>query len=136
MKLYTLECDSTVWEQHALDSEEGLVSSALMRTEVAFALEQKEARGDIRPQAARVLLRILDHDIGAGRFQLIPVGSDVLDEACAVGQECHRADPSLFVRTLDGIHLATARLLKCRQVATADTRMQRAAQLLGFRLLV
>jgi len=134
-KLYTQESDTALWERHALDEEDGLVASALMRTEIAFAMEQKEARGDIFPGAARALLRNLDRDIKVGRFLIIPVGMDVLDGGCDVARECYHADPSVFVRTLDGIHLATARLLKCRQLATADARMRDAAGLLGFDLL-
>ena len=135
IKLYTLESDSLEWQQRALEAEGDLVASALMRTEVCFALEQKELRGEILPGGASALLEIIDHDIDAGRFCLFPVGTDVLQEACAIATTCFRNDPPLLLRTLDGIHLATARLMKCKQVATTDKRMRDGAGLLGLGLL-
>ncbi len=100
-----------------------------------FALEQKEIRGDIMSGAARVLLQQLDYDISKGRFQLIPMGEDVLIAACDIASKCYHAKPAVFIRTIDGIHLATAQLLKCRQIATADVRMKSAAEFLGLKLL-
>jgi predicted nucleic acid-binding protein len=135
VKLYTQENDSGFWEKHALESDDQFVSSALMRTEMAFALEQKEARGDICSGAADELLKHLDYDIGKGRFTLIPIGSDVLSQSCGIARKCYHAKPSIFIRTLDGIHLATAKLLKCRQIAGADARMNVAADFMGFELL-
>ena len=105
-----------------------------MRTEMAFALEQKEVRGDISVGAAKALLSQFDHDINKGRFQLIPIGTDVLNMACDIAGDCYHTKPPIYIRTLDGIHLATARLLKCRYIATADVRMKTAADFLGFKL--
>lgn len=135
IKLYAQESDSGAWEQRALDADDGLIASALMRTEAVYAFHQKEGRGEIKPGAAQALLELLDGDIDAGRYQMIPVGSDVLAEACTIARECYLADPPVFTRTLDGIHLATARLLKCKHVATSDARMRVAAELLGFVLI-
>ncbi len=135
IKLYAQESDSDVWEQHAVGANDGLIASALMRTEAAYAFRQKESRGEIKPGAAEALLGLLDGDIKAGRYQMIPVGGDVLAEACTIAQECYLADLPVFTRTLDGIHLATARLLKCKRVATSDVRMRVAAEFLGFALI-
>ena len=135
IKLYAQESDSGVWEQRALHADDGLVASALMRTEAVYAFHQKEIRGEIKPGAAQALLDLLDGDIDAGRYLMIPLGGDVLDEACTIARECYLADPPVFTRTLDGIHLATARLLKCKHVATSDARMRVAAELLGFVLI-
>ncbi len=136
MKLYTQESDSGFWEKHALETSCDRISSALMRAEMSFAFEQKEARGEVIPGAALALMKYLDHDISMGRFQLIPIGADVLSVAGDIAAQCYHANPSIFIRTLDGIHLATAQLLKCRQIATADARMKIAADFLGFELLV
>ncbi|MDE0839320.1 MAG: type II toxin-antitoxin system VapC family toxin, partial [Kiritimatiellae bacterium] len=134
IKLYTEEGDSGEWQQRACDAQEQLVSSSLMRTESAFALEQKEHRGDILCGGATALLEILDQDIAAGRFNLFPVGEDVLNEAVTIAETCYHASPVTLLRTPDGIHLATARLLRCTQIAAADDRMRTAAETLGLTL--
>jgi uncharacterized protein len=132
IKLYALESDSEQWELTACEGREQLVSSALMRTEGAFALEQKERRGEILPGGASALMELLDRDISAGRFNLFPVGEDVLRHAASLAGECYHAAPSIPLRTLDGIHLATAQLLKCTSIATADGRMRTGAEHLGL----
>ena len=136
MKLYTQESDSEFWEKCALGNSAGRVSSALMRTEMSFAFEQKEARNEIFADAAEELNKQLDRDISKGRFQLIPIGTDVLKSAEGIANKCYHAKPAIFIRTLDGIHLATAHLLKCRRIATADARMKIAADFLGFEVFV
>jgi predicted nucleic acid-binding protein len=135
IKLYTAESDSEEWQHHACDAEEQLVSSALMRTESAYALEQKECRGEILSGGAAKLLELLDHDVAGGRFNLFPVGEDVLSEAVAIAGVCYRASPNVPLRTLDGIHLATAALLKCTCIATTDEGTRKGAQILGITLL-
>jgi predicted nucleic acid-binding protein len=135
IKLYTEESDSAEWQCRACAVEEPLASSAIMRAETAYALEQKEHRGEIRKNAAAALLEFLDRDIAAGRFHLFPVGEDVLCEAVAIAGMCYRASPRVPLRTLDGIHLATARLLKCTSIATADDRMRIGAKTLGLALI-
>lgn len=135
IKLYTLESDSGPWQRRAIEADEALVTSGLLRTEMAFALEQKEARGDVTPGGANAILDVFDRDVESGRFGLVPMGVDVLREAATIAQTCYHATPSVPLRTLDGIHLATARLLKCRQIATADARMRAGAGLLGLNLV-
>jgi predicted nucleic acid-binding protein len=134
VKLYTAELDSAEWEDAAVLAGESLVSSALLRVELAYAFEQKEARGEILRGSTQALLRVFENDIAEGRYQLVPVGSDVLQTACKIAAECYHSQPVVSLRTLDGIHLATAILLKCKRIATADARMQAAAPLLGLDL--
>jgi predicted nucleic acid-binding protein len=119
----------------AVEGTGTLAASELMRVEAAYALEQKERRGEVRTGGASALLVILDHDIEQGRFTLFPVGSDVLREAVSIARICYRSFPAVSLRTLDGVHLATTRILKCRHMATADERMLAAAQALGIDVL-
>ena len=135
VKLYTHESDSGLWEKLAISAEDGLVASALLRVELAYAFEQKEARGDLSPAASQALLALFDHDVAKGRIQLIPIGSDVLQAACRIAVACYHDEDSVPLRTLDGIHLATATLLKCRRIATADVRMKAASAILGLCLV-
>ncbi len=135
IKLYTAESDSRQWQQAALEADEQIVSSVLLETELAYAFEQKEFRGEIKATGAKVLWRLFLRDVKDGRFVLYPVGRDVLTMAAGIAESCYHASPPIPLRTFDGLHLATVRLLKCRAIATADSRMKTAAAVLNIPLL-
>lgn len=127
LKLYVSESDSSHWERQATTLDGPFVSSAIIEAELACALVRKELQADLVPGGAQKLLEVFRQDVRAGRFQLFPVGSDVLASVHGLASLCSTHPPPIFLRTLDAIHLATATLLKCRQVATADDRMRLAA---------
>jgi predicted nucleic acid-binding protein len=135
LKLYVRESDSELWEERAVDCREDLVASALLEAELAYALIRKESLGDVRPGGADALLARFRRDVEWARFTLYPVGTDVLHTAVELANRCVKVGKSGAVRTLDGIHLATAQLLKCSAVATADRRMRAAAESLGIPLV-
>jgi predicted nucleic acid-binding protein len=129
VKLYAEEEDSAEWQQRILLQEAPLRTSALSFSEMAYALKQKEARAEIKSGAAKILFKLFESDVDAGRFLLVPIGKDVLKasvELLACGSP---------LRTLDGLHLATAKLLKCHKIATTDRRLAEAARSAGFKLL-
>ena len=74
LKLYTAESDSLVWQRQALGSRDEFGASALMEAEMAYALEQKELRGEVKPGGAQALLRLFSRDLQAGRFALAGQG--------------------------------------------------------------
>jgi len=132
IKLYTAESDSTLWHSVAVDRTDERVSSALLEAELAFALSQKELRGEVASGGANALLRIFRHDVKVGRFILFPLGADVIRRAAALAKEAAACQPTCPLRTLDGLHLATAAILRCKDIATADVRMKAGAHLLGM----
>lgn len=134
LKLYTAENDSLLWQSQALTADDEFVSSVILETELVYALEQKELRGEIKQGGAKALLHIFRNDLQAERFTLFPVGTDVLKAAATIATQCYHAEKPIHVRTLDGLHLATSRLLKCRSVATTDVRMKAAATFLNIPL--
>lgn len=113
VKLAVAEPESAALRRY-LSRRQPLVSSALVRTEVARALllsgPEAVARGE------QVLRRI----------QLVRVNDRVLSEA-------GRMAPT-ELRSLDAIHLASARHLgsAVRQIVTYDARMADAAQVCGW----
>ncbi len=135
LKLYTAESDSGHWQNVALEQDDEMASSALLETEMAYAFEQKELRGDIKSGGAQALLRLFRRDLKDERFVLVPIGRDVLTMAAGIAESCYQARHPVPLRTLDGLHLATARLLKCRAIATTDSRMTAAAAVLAIPLL-
>jgi predicted nucleic acid-binding protein len=60
----------------------------------------------------------------------VPVGQNVLEGAIEVAKACLDRTPPIPLRTLDGIHLATARLMRVSRIVTTDDRMRAAAILL------
>ena len=135
LKLYASESDSDQWQKAALEQDDEFASSSLLETEMAYALAQKEKRGDFKPGGAQAVLRLFRRDLKDERFVLYPVGRDVLMLAAGFAESCYRARHPIPLRTLDGLHLATARLLKCRAMATADSRMKAAAAMLSLPLI-
>ena len=135
LKLYTRESDSEQWERLAVSLEEDFASSTLLETEMTCALHRKEQRGEVKTDGAETILGLFRNDVQAGRFTLCPIGADVLSHAGTLAAQCYRHAEPVNIRTLDALHLATATLLKCRAIATADERMQAAAQLLGFKTI-
>lgn len=132
LKLYCLETDSGIYREKIANSTEPPVSSTLARTELHYAFQQKAARGETGNRPPETLIEFLEEDIRLGRIRLFPVGSDVLQQAEAIASACYDAAEPIFLRTLDGIHLATARLMKSQRIISTDERMNAAAELLGI----
>ncbi|TVP81860.1 MAG: PIN domain-containing protein [Puniceicoccaceae bacterium] len=132
LKLYCKESDSEIFRNKIATSIEPPVTSALARTELCYAFQQKATRGETGHRPAEALFHWLQEDIRKGRIQLFPVGSDVLERAEEIASQCYAANEAIFLRTLDGIHLATAQLTKSRTIISTDDRMNTAAQLLGM----
>jgi predicted nucleic acid-binding protein len=132
LKLYCQESDSEIFRKKIAASLEPPVASTLVRTELCYAFQQKAKRGETGHRRAEDLFDLLQADIRQGRICLFPVGSDVLERAEQLASECYGASEAIFLRTLDGIHLATAQLTKSRSIISTDERMNAAAQLLGM----
>lgn len=134
VKLYASEPDSSHWSRFIADSDDDHVSSALLDLELTCAFRQKESRGHLKSGGAGKLLLDFRNDVRLGHFQLFPVGADVLARATQIVENCGRQRPSVVLRTLDGIHLATAKLLNCSAIATTDERMKQAAKIAGIQV--
>lgn len=135
LKLYVAESDSGQWQSLAEKQRDPLAASALIEVELAFAFRQQEARGDVVAGGAAQLIKAFRRDVTAGRFHLVPVGTDVIGRAVEIAALCHAARPAASLRTLDGLHLATSALLKCTTIATTDQRLQAVAAILKLRII-
>lgn len=92
-------------------------SSALVRTEVGRAVIDEGEPGTRRA------------NVQLARVQLVRITDEILELAATL--------PPSLLRSLDAIHLATARGLgaEVRQVITYDHRMAEAAEGLGLRVV-
>jgi len=133
LKLYCRESGSEECLRRISASSDPLFSSVLLASEMAFAFHQKEARGELKTGAADLLYEKFTDDVTKGLFQLIPLGDDICREVRHIAKICYTHTPSIPLRTLDGLHLASAKLSRCRQILTTDKRMIAAASLLGLK---
>lgn len=132
LKLYCGESNSDRWLDEIAAASDPPCSSELLETELHFAFLQKAFRdetGGVEPDA---LSRRFRADVECGRVILLPLGNDVLCRSREIGEICYRMEPPIHLRTLDGLHLATAELGRCRRLMSTDMRMRSAARHLGL----
>ena len=67
-------------------------------------------------------------------WNLVPDSVVVLSEFEQVVERCCANTPPIFIRTLDALHIASARAVGETEIVAADKRMRAAAVLLGFQL--
>lgn len=132
LKLYCREPDSEFYIETLTRSVVPPRASDLLRTEMYFALHQKAVRGETGGRPADDLYANFQEDLKRGHFILYPLGNDVLIEARRICSQCYAHDPMIALRTLDGLHLATAVLADCPKLHTTDGKMLAAAQFLGL----
>lgn len=99
---------------------------------MAYALRHKEIRGEIVPTAADNLISRFDRDSAEGRFIVLPWGADLVQASREVLEVCISLPERIPIRTLDGIHLAAARVAQLRSIVTTDRRMRVAAEAIGM----
>lgn len=108
-------------------------SSAILEFEMTFAIHAKESRGEIPTGSSRRVLSQFQTDIQSGRFLLVPLGSDIKSSAIEIASKILLLAPPVFLRTLDGIHIATALKLGSPELITADKKMADSSTLLGLK---
>ena len=132
IKLYAKEADSSTFENHALKIVRPLLSARIVLYEARATFRRKEAEGILQPGTAQTLYAQLLQDVAAGEIQLLDLGVDVEREYEQVLDLCYQQNPFIPIRTLDAIHLASARVAADKEVVVTDRRLCAAAKLLGF----
>lgn len=133
LKLYVHETDSPVYLDLLKRQKTPIITSVLAEVEFVFALSRKEADGCLKKGATLNLTQAMRNHAAQGKIRLVPISAAVRDLAATLAHRCLLAkNPLLPLRTLDGIHLATALSLKATGLLTADTRLRDAARLCGF----
>lgn len=135
LPLYVPEPDSARLAELAAGQDDPIASSQILGFEFLFAIHARVARRQIPKDFAAKVQRKFMVDAAAGRFLMIPLGDDLLSTVAAMTAKLVTCAPGLEVRTLDGIHLATATRMDSEEVVTTDKRMRKAAKLLGLQVL-
>lgn len=131
VKLYVDESDSEHW-RNAVGSRDDLVSSALALPEMKCALRRNIQAGLIKASIATQIWDQFRKAVDEGTIRTFPIGNDVIEDSIRI---LDQLPSSIALRTLDTIHLATARLLRCRELATNDRRMRAGATALQIPLI-
>ena len=108
-------------------------SSSILEFEMTFAVHAKEARGEIPRGSSGIVLSKFLTDLQQGRFLLVPMGIDIKTRTREIAARTLQAKPPVFLRTLDGIHIATVLELGSPELITADRKMADVASLLGIK---
>lgn len=134
VKLYAQEADSAAFENYALHAPTKAVTSRIALYEARATFLRKEAEGVLQPGCSQKLYNQLVQDVATGELRLVELGADVEREYGQVLGQCSRQIPPIPLRTLDALHLASARVASETELVATDKRMREAAKVLGFAL--
>jgi predicted nucleic acid-binding protein len=134
VKLYAQEPDSAAFESYALNAPAKAVTSRIALYEARATFQRKEAQSILQPGCAQKLYSQLMQDVAAGELRLVELGVDVEREYGQVLSQCYQQTPAIPLRTLDVLHLASARVAGETKVVATDKRMRDPAKLLGLSL--
>jgi uncharacterized protein len=131
VKLYAPEADSAVFKAHVVNGAT-VVTCEIARMELWATLRRKEAAGELGAGGARKALQAYDADVAAGLITVEAMDTAVAAEYETIIDQFHGQTPALPLRTLDAIHLASARVSGESEVIATDKRLREAALGLGF----
>ena len=134
VKLYAQEPDSAAFENHALNAPVQAVTSRIALYEARATFQRKEAEAILQVGCAQKLYSELTQDVTGGELRLVELGADVEREYGQVLATCSQQTPPIALRTLDALHLASARTAGETEIVATDKRLRDAAKLLGFSL--
>ena len=102
--------------------------SRLTVVEFRCLLARRRRAGEVTKSVESRVYASFEKDIGAGFLQVYPVADEHLIAALGLITGLGR----YALRTLDALHLAIARGIHCRRLATADRTMAGAAKAAGL----
>ena len=129
VKLVVREPDSAFYAE--LVDGEVVWSSQIVVTECFSALLRKERERGITPPHRRRAWKQVEADVLARRLNLVTLTGDVLARANGILGVCH---PTIALRSLDAIHLASAERCQSWPICSNDSRLRQAATRLGLPL--
>ncbi len=108
------------------------VTSEIARLELHATLQRKEAAREIQMGGGRRALACYDADVENGLILVKAIDTEVRRRFDDLIEGCYGRTPPVSLRTLDGIHIATASVAVESMVVATDRRLRDAAASLGF----
>jgi len=134
VKLYAREPDSAAFETNLLNAPVAPITSRIAIYEALATFRRKEAEGILNTGAAQLLYNELLVDISAGEVRILELGAGVEQDYGRVLNVCYQRTPPIPLRTLDALHLASARVSGETELVATDKRLRDGAKALGFTL--
>ena len=132
IKLYIKEADSPAFEQYAASAQRTPTTSRLAFYEIRTVLQRKEIEGALLVGAAQAIHQRLVEDAVNGTVRVVEFSPDVAAKFEDVVTRCFQATPPAFIRTLDGIHIASALVARETELVATDKRLREAALVHGL----
>ena len=132
-KLYVSEPDSAQFTAY-LAATGPITTSDLARWELFRVLDRQEAKGLLPNGAAEIVFACFLADVAAGKVGLLPMDSPLETRFQQLVLRLQHLNPPLEVRTLDGIHIATADLHGADALVATDANMRKCAAAIGLKL--
>ncbi|MFN0126011.1 MAG: type II toxin-antitoxin system VapC family toxin [Verrucomicrobiales bacterium] len=130
LKLYTAEPESAAVRAFVQRRTRALPVTDLHMAECVSALRLKQFRGEASGSEAARALQLWNHDLRVGVLRLIGVDWNVVWSECRDLADSHAS--STGCRTLDTLHIASARVLGFQRLVTSDHRQSAMAKLAGL----
>ena len=130
VKLVVRETDSLFYAEQTI-GQTNVWSSQLALTECCSALFRKQREGAISEKTRMTAWQKLEGYFIDGMLNLVPVDLSVLRQANRILSRCQ---PTILLRSLDAIHLASCEAADAFPLFTADRLMRNAAEHLRFPL--
>ena len=102
--------------------------SRLTVLEFRCLVARRRRAGDIRKSVESTVYAAFERDVSSGFLRVHPIFDEYFVAALGLIEDLAR----LPLRTLDALHLATAKALDLDEIATADRTMASAARALGM----
>jgi predicted nucleic acid-binding protein len=106
-----------------------VVTSGIAVAEVSAAFHREFREGAVDQDAFKALQGQFQHDLGIGLWRLIGPTEALLEEVRSLFS---RLDKSVFLRSLDGLHLVTAKAERFARIYTNDRHLLAACPSLGL----
>jgi predicted nucleic acid-binding protein len=103
---------------------------AIGRVELIATFHRKLRERAIDRHILAVLVRQFKEDDAVGLWTWLPVTPDLLDQVSAIFATL---SPSIFLRTLDALHLAAAQSAGLKEIYSSDRHLLAAAPRFGLR---
>jgi len=107
-----------------------VVASAIAVAEVSAAFHRKFREGAVDAMTFKALQGQFQHDLKSGLWKMIPVSDALIEDARSLFAGL---SPSVFLRSLDTLHLVTAKAEKFDRIHTNDRHLIEACAKAGLR---
>ena len=130
LKLYTAEPESPQVQKFAYDQGKRLYITELHLTECISALRLKVFRGECDAGRVSAALALIKGDIETGVLTKVDLEWNEVWSLCRNMADMYASTTG--ARTLDTLHVASARVLGAVELVTSDKRQSKLAQLQGL----